>query len=153
LCRYHHSLKTMGAWHPTMLAGAIEYWQSNSGTTAVTLPGNTIGTTDLTGHTLAPHIPRKRRPKHTTETADQIPTDQKPADQKTTDENNTDEKPTDTAQTDTEQKDNETKTADTASTTTTATATTTKPRPTPTTCWSLKLSPSERADADDPAPY
>ncbi|WP_068427776.1 HNH endonuclease signature motif containing protein [Rhodococcoides kyotonense] len=62
LCRYHHSLKTMGAWHTTMLAGAIEYWTSNSGSTAVTLPGSSVGATDLTGHTLTPHIPRKRRP-------------------------------------------------------------------------------------------
>ncbi|SNS99575.1 hypothetical protein SAMN05421642_1081, partial [Rhodococcoides kyotonense] len=131
LCRYHHSLKTMGAWHPTMLAGAIEYWQSNSGSTAVTLPGNTIGTTDLTGHTLTPHIPRKRRPKHTTEP--------------------------DTAQADSEQKEDQDKEPTTTTATITAapgdTASTTRPRPTPTTCWSMKLSPGERADADDPAPY
>ncbi|OZE80715.1 hypothetical protein CH304_15870 [Rhodococcus sp. 15-649-1-2] len=65
LCRYHHSLKTMGAWTPTMLAGAAEHWQSNSGTTAVTLPGNTYGTTDLAAQSLIPHIPRKRRPTTT----------------------------------------------------------------------------------------
>ncbi|MFC8179490.1 DUF222 domain-containing protein [Rhodococcus sp. NPDC057297] len=68
LCRYHHSLKTIGAWTPTMLAGAAEHWQSNSGTTAVTLPGNTYGTTDLTAQSLIPHIPRKRRPTTTNTT-------------------------------------------------------------------------------------
>ncbi|MFC8179662.1 DUF222 domain-containing protein [Rhodococcus sp. NPDC057297] len=64
LCRYHHSLKTMGAWTPTMLAGAAEYWKSTSGTTAVTLPGNTTGRTDLAPSSLLPHIPKKRRQPH-----------------------------------------------------------------------------------------
>ena len=61
LCRYHHSLKTMGTWTPTMLTGAVEHWTSTSGTTAVTLPGNTVSTTDMSDGTLLPHIPRKRR--------------------------------------------------------------------------------------------
>lgn len=63
LCKYHHSLKTMGAWTPTMLAGAVNYWESSSGTTAITLPGSAIGTTDCAEQPLIPHIPRKRRPK------------------------------------------------------------------------------------------
>ncbi|WP_415973384.1 DUF222 domain-containing protein [Rhodococcus sp. 077-4] len=41
LCRYHHSLKTMGLWTPVMLAGGAEFWISNAGTTAVTVPGTT----------------------------------------------------------------------------------------------------------------
>lgn len=65
LCKYHHSLKTMGAWTPTMLAGALEYWESSSGTTAVTLPGNTMPGSTVGGGAapasdLVPHIPRKR---------------------------------------------------------------------------------------------
>ncbi len=62
LCRYHHMLKTMGAWTPTMLAGAVVHWASNSGTTAVTLPGSTVGVTDMSDGSLLSHIPRKRRP-------------------------------------------------------------------------------------------
>ncbi|MDJ0395351.1 DUF222 domain-containing protein [Rhodococcus sp. G-MC3] len=61
LCRYHHMLKTMGVWIPTMLAGAVDYWVSSSGTTAITLPGSTVGTTDFSGDGLLPHIPRRRR--------------------------------------------------------------------------------------------
>lgn len=41
LCRYHHSLKTMGLWTPVMLADGIEFWVSNAGTTAITVPGTT----------------------------------------------------------------------------------------------------------------
>ncbi|MDV8021923.1 HNH endonuclease signature motif containing protein [Rhodococcus sp. IEGM 1330] len=41
LCRYHHSLKTMGLWTPVMLADGVEFWISNAGTTAVTVPGTT----------------------------------------------------------------------------------------------------------------
>lgn len=41
LCRYHHSLKTMGLWTPVMLAGGAEFWISNAGTTAITVPGTT----------------------------------------------------------------------------------------------------------------
>lgn len=67
LCKYHHSLKTMGAWTPTMLAGAAEYWESSSGTTSVTIPGNAYGTTNFAGKSLIPHVPRKRRPEFATE--------------------------------------------------------------------------------------
>ena len=77
LCKYHHALKTMGAWTPTMLAGAVNYWESSSGTTAITLPGSAIGTTDCAEQPLIPHIPRKRRPTCTdvsTET-DTVPED------------------------------------------------------------------------------
>nr|WP_296765749.1 HNH endonuclease signature motif containing protein [Rhodococcus sp. (in: high G+C Gram-positive bacteria)] len=84
LCRYHHSLKTMGAWNPAMLAGAVLYWTSNSGTTAVTLPGSTIGTADLAPESLIPHIPRKRRsPDAITDEADKPRDDDKPAENKT----------------------------------------------------------------------
>ncbi|ORI23922.1 HNH endonuclease signature motif containing protein [Rhodococcus sp. 1168] len=62
LCRYHHMLKTMGVWVPVMLSRGIDYWTSSSGSTAITLPGGTVGTTDLSGCRLIPHIPRKRRP-------------------------------------------------------------------------------------------
>jgi hypothetical protein len=41
LCRYHHSLKTMGLWTPVMLADGVEFWVSNVGTTAITVPGTT----------------------------------------------------------------------------------------------------------------
>ncbi len=41
LCRYHHSLKTMGLWTPVMLADGVEFWISDAGTTAVTVPGTT----------------------------------------------------------------------------------------------------------------
>ncbi len=41
LCRYHHSLKTMGLWTPVMLAAGVEFWVSNAGTTAITVPGTT----------------------------------------------------------------------------------------------------------------
>ncbi|MGA9872489.1 MAG: HNH endonuclease, partial [Rhodococcus sp. (in: high G+C Gram-positive bacteria)] len=41
-------------------AGAVDYWRSNSGTTAITLPGNGLPATNPT-NTLIPHIPRKRR--------------------------------------------------------------------------------------------
>ncbi|MCZ4562013.1 DUF222 domain-containing protein [Rhodococcus sp. IEGM 1401] len=41
LCRYHHSLKTMGLWTPVMLADGVEFWVSNAGTSAVTVPGTT----------------------------------------------------------------------------------------------------------------
>lgn len=41
LCRYHHSLKTMGLWTPVMLADGVEFWVSEAGTTAVTVPGTT----------------------------------------------------------------------------------------------------------------
>lgn len=41
LCRYHHSLKTMGVWTPVMLADGVEFWLSNAGTTAITVPGTT----------------------------------------------------------------------------------------------------------------
>ncbi len=67
LCRYHYMLKTMGVWTPTMLAGAVDYWVSSSGTSAVTLPGNTVGSADLSGDSLLPHVPRKRRSSHTAE--------------------------------------------------------------------------------------
>lgn len=67
LCKYHHSLKTMGAWTPTLLAGAAEYWTSSSGTTAVTVPGSSYGTTNFVGETLVPYVPRKRRPRSATE--------------------------------------------------------------------------------------
>nr|WP_296773121.1 HNH endonuclease signature motif containing protein [Rhodococcus sp. (in: high G+C Gram-positive bacteria)] len=84
LCRYHHSLKTMGAWNPVMLAGAVLYWTSNSGTTAVTLPGSTIGTADLAPESLIPHIPRKRRsPDAIADEADTPRDDDKPAENKT----------------------------------------------------------------------
>ncbi|MDJ0358822.1 HNH endonuclease signature motif containing protein [Rhodococcus sp. H29-C3] len=62
LCRYHHMLKTMGVWVPVMLPRGIDYWTSSSGSTAITLPGGTVGTTDLSDYRLIPHIPRKRRP-------------------------------------------------------------------------------------------
>lgn len=62
LCRYHHMLKTMGVWIPVMLSRGIDYWTSSSGSTAITLPGGTVGTTDLSDCRLLPHIPRKRRP-------------------------------------------------------------------------------------------
>ena len=61
LCRYHHMLKTMGVWIPTMLAGGVDYWVSSSGTTAVTLPGNLAGRTDHSEESPVPHVPRKRR--------------------------------------------------------------------------------------------
>ncbi|MEW1878245.1 DUF222 domain-containing protein [Rhodococcus sp. NPDC080181] len=41
LCRYHHSLKTMGLWTPVMLTDGVEFWVSNAGTTAVTVPATT----------------------------------------------------------------------------------------------------------------
>ncbi|MDI9896615.1 DUF222 domain-containing protein [Rhodococcus sp. IEGM 1381] len=41
LCRYHHSLETMGLWTPVMLADGVEFWVSNAGTTAITVPGTT----------------------------------------------------------------------------------------------------------------
>ncbi|MGV8874347.1 MAG: DUF222 domain-containing protein [Rhodococcus sp. (in: high G+C Gram-positive bacteria)] len=41
LCRYHHSLKTMGLWTPVMLADGVEFWISNAGTSAITVPGTT----------------------------------------------------------------------------------------------------------------
>ncbi|TFI45532.1 HNH endonuclease [Rhodococcus sp. 1R11] len=41
LCRYHHSLKTMGLWTPVMIADGVEFWVSNAGTTAVTGPATT----------------------------------------------------------------------------------------------------------------
>lgn len=41
LCRYHHSLKTMGLWTPVMLADGVEFWISDAGTTAITVPGTT----------------------------------------------------------------------------------------------------------------
>lgn len=41
LCRYHHSLETMGLWTPVMLADGVEFWISDAGTTAVTVPGTT----------------------------------------------------------------------------------------------------------------
>ena len=41
LCRYHHSLKTMGLWTPVMIADGVEFWVSNAGTTAITVPGTT----------------------------------------------------------------------------------------------------------------
>ncbi len=63
LCRYHHALKTMGAWIPTMLAGGAVHWLSSSGAAAVTLPGDNIGVGDMSNDELLPHIPRKRRPK------------------------------------------------------------------------------------------
>ncbi|WP_072805612.1 HNH endonuclease signature motif containing protein [Rhodococcoides yunnanense] len=68
LCKYHHMLKTMGVWTPSMLAGGVDYWKSSSGTTAVTLPGGTVGSIDFAEASLLPHIPRKRRPQSGTET-------------------------------------------------------------------------------------
>ncbi|KZF00649.1 MULTISPECIES: HNH endonuclease signature motif containing protein [unclassified Rhodococcus (in: high G+C Gram-positive bacteria)] len=57
LCRYHHSLKTMGLWTPVMLADGVEFWVSNAGTSAVTVPGTTQ-LSDLS------HLPAVyRRPK------------------------------------------------------------------------------------------
>ncbi|MFI8566737.1 DUF222 domain-containing protein [Rhodococcus sp. NPDC078407] len=41
LCRYHHSLKTMGLWTPVMLGDGVEFWISDAGTTAITVPGTT----------------------------------------------------------------------------------------------------------------
>lgn len=41
LCRYHHSLKTMRLWTPVMLADGVEFWVSNAGATAITVPGTT----------------------------------------------------------------------------------------------------------------
>lgn len=41
LCRYHHSLKTTGLWTPVMLADGVEFWISDAGTSAVTVPGTT----------------------------------------------------------------------------------------------------------------
>ena len=70
LCRYHHMLKTMGVWIPRMLAGGADYWVSSSGTTAITLPGSVVGTADLSGESLIPHIPRKRRTKCGTDPAE-----------------------------------------------------------------------------------
>lgn len=75
LCRYHHMLKTMGVWMPTMLAGAVDYWVSSSGTTAVTLPGSTGGSANLSADSLLPHIPRKRRSSHAAEPPDRAGTD------------------------------------------------------------------------------
>ncbi|MDV6263673.1 HNH endonuclease signature motif containing protein [Rhodococcoides yunnanense] len=57
LCRYHHSLKTMGLWTPVMLADGVEFWVSNAGTTAITVPG----TTQLADFGHLPSI--HRRPK------------------------------------------------------------------------------------------
>ncbi|MCZ4520645.1 DUF222 domain-containing protein [Rhodococcus ruber] len=57
LCRYHHSLKTMGLWTPAMLVDGVEFWVSNAGTTAITVPGTTQ-LADLS------HLPAvHRRPK------------------------------------------------------------------------------------------
>ena len=70
LCRYHHMLKTMGVWIPRMLAGGADYWVSSSGTTAITLPGSVVGTADLSGESLIPHIPRKRLAKCSTDPAE-----------------------------------------------------------------------------------
>ncbi|RRQ29718.1 HNH endonuclease [Rhodococcus sp. Eu-32] len=127
LCRYHHSLKTMAAWHTTMLAGAIEHWTSNSGSTAVTLPGNSVGATDLTGHTLTPHIPRKRRPTCDTTSPETEPTKPTPAEpHKTSEPDKTGE-------------------AEKASETTT--------HDQPTDPWNVDITGKERVDADDPAPF
>jgi hypothetical protein len=41
LCRCHHSLKTAGLWTPVILADGVEFWVSNAGTTAVTVPATT----------------------------------------------------------------------------------------------------------------
>ncbi len=57
LCRYHHSLKTMGLWTPVMLADGVEFWVSNGGTTAITVPG----TTQLADLSHLPSV--HRRPK------------------------------------------------------------------------------------------
>ena len=57
LCRYYHSLKTMGLWTPVMLADGVEFWVSNAGTTAVTVPA----TTQLANHGHLPTV--YRRPK------------------------------------------------------------------------------------------
>lgn len=57
LCRYHHSLKTMGLWTPVMLADGVEFWISDAGTTAVTVPG----TTQLAGFGHLPKIHSKPR--------------------------------------------------------------------------------------------
>ncbi|WP_072803907.1 HNH endonuclease signature motif containing protein [Rhodococcoides yunnanense] len=87
LCKYHHSLKTMGAWTPTMLAGAVDYWVSNSGTTAITLPGSTVGGSNMPGSDLLPYIPRKRRTVCTTQqttTTDQTTATETAATQQTT---------------------------------------------------------------------
>ncbi|RRQ26872.1 HNH endonuclease [Rhodococcus sp. Eu-32] len=127
LCRYHHSLKTMGAWHTTMLAGAIEHWTSNSGSTAVTLPGSSVGATDLTGHTLTPHIPRKRRPTCKEEPAEPESTAPPPVEP---DKTNATEK---------------TSQAEKASETTT--------HDQPTDPWNVDITGEERVDADDPAPF
>ncbi|MBY6569846.1 hypothetical protein HQ343_25060 [Rhodococcus sp. BP-154] len=127
LCRYHHSLKTMGAWHTTTLAGAIEHWTSNSGSTAVTLPGNSVGATDLTGHTLTPHIPRKRRPtceKTSHEPKSTAPPPVEP------------DKTSETEKTSQAEKASETTTHDE-----------------PTDPWNVDITGKERVDADDPAPF
>ncbi|WP_243636589.1 HNH endonuclease signature motif containing protein [Rhodococcus sp. Eu-32] len=127
LCRYHHSLKTMGAWHTTMLAGAIEHWTSNSDSTAVTLPGSSVGATDLTGHTLTPHIPRKRRPTCKEEPAEPESTAPPPVEP---DKTNATEK---------------TSEAEKASETTT--------HDQPTDPWNVDITGKGRVDADDPAPF
>lgn len=57
LCRYHHSLKTMGLWTPVMLADGVEFWISDAGTTAVTVPG----TTQLADFSHLPKIHSKPR--------------------------------------------------------------------------------------------
>ena len=54
LCRYYHSLKTMGLWTPVMLADGVEFWVSNAGTTAVTVPA----TTQLANHGHLPTVYR-----------------------------------------------------------------------------------------------
>jgi hypothetical protein len=64
LCRYHHSLKTMGLWTPVMLADGVEFWVSNAGTTAVTVPA----TTQLANHGHLPTV--YRRPKGAERQAD-----------------------------------------------------------------------------------
>ncbi|MBY6481072.1 hypothetical protein HQ357_17120, partial [Rhodococcus sp. BP-266] len=133
LCRYHHSLKTMGAWHTTMLAGAIEHWTSNSDSTAVTLPGSSVGATDLTGHTLTPHIPRKRRPtceKTSHEPESTAPPPDEPDKTSEPDKTNATEK---------------TSQAEKASETTN--------HDQPTDPWNVDITGKERVDADDPAPF
>lgn len=55
LCRYYHSLKTMGLWTPVMLADGVEFWVSNAGTTAVTVPA----TTQLANHGHLPTVYRR----------------------------------------------------------------------------------------------
>ncbi|OZC76705.1 hypothetical protein CH251_06760 [Rhodococcus sp. 06-462-5] len=57
LCRYHHGLKTMGLWTPVMLADGVEFWISDAGTTAVTVPG----TTQLADFSHLPKIHSKPR--------------------------------------------------------------------------------------------